>query len=202
MTEEEGREPTEQGERAGYEDLSMNVVPAAVTEERSEAGRRAGGVGLLLAVVAAAVVIVVLGSRLFSNAPPGEEAEQRLRARLQSLSIWQEGVLREAKYLAGDRLRVDFSPRLSTVRAEERERIREATRVVMGVLMKERPGRDLHIEGYQGEEQVVRAELRHKSTITGPGGEQVPDMVIRVEGDPTGGVGEAYGRSGKGMGGR
>ena len=181
----------------GYEDLSMNVVPASATEERSEAGRRAGGLGLLVVVVAAAALIAVVGARLVRNAPPGAEAEERLRTRLRSLAEWQSGVVMEARYVAGDRVRVDFSPRLSPMKEEERELIRQTTRDVMLVLAEERPNRDLYADGYQGERKMVRAELRHKTTLLGPEGQQVPEIIVRVAGDPEEGLGQAYGRSGK-----
>jgi len=171
------------------------VVPASATEERSEAGRRARGLGGLVLVVLAAAAIIVVGTRLIANAPPGREAQERLRARLQGLPAWQLGTVMGAEYLAGNRLRVDFSPRLSPAKEKEREMIRQAAREVMGALMQERPGRDLYLDGYQGERQMVRGELRHKSFLVGPEGQQTPDILVRVEGDPEGGLAEAYGRS-------
>jgi len=199
MADEELRkaDAEEGGGQLGYEELAMNVVPASATEEPSEVGRRAGGLGLLAGLVVAAAVIIVVGTRLVSNAPPGQEAEQRLRARLQSSSAWRLGTVMEARYLAGDRLRLDFSPRLGTTKDEERELIRQAAKEVMGILMQERPDRDLYLDGYQGERQIVRAELRHKSSLVSRQGKQVPDLVVRVEGDPEEGLGQAYGRSGR-----
>jgi len=197
MADEESREAGGEGKRRGlgYEDLSMNVVPASATAEPSEAGRRAGGLSLVVTAVVVAAVIVVLGTRLISNAHPGQEAEQRLRERLRGLAVWQSGTLLEARYLAGDRLRIGFSPRLSAAKEDERERMRSATKQVMSVLIEERPDRNLYIEGYQGDAKIVQAEYRRKSTLIGPAGEQLPDITVRVEGDPEGGMGQAYGRS-------
>jgi len=183
--------------RLGYEDLSMNVVAASATAERSEAGRRAGGRWLIVIGVLAAAAAVFFGARTIGNAPPGREAEAKLREKLRELPAWQSGVVLETQYLAGDRVRIGVSPRLSTAKEQHREQIREATKQVMEVVIEERPHRDLFIDGYQGDEKVVRAEYRHKSTLIGPGGEHLPDIVVRVEGDPAGGIGEAFGRSGR-----
>ena len=70
----------------------------------------------------------------------------------------------------------------------------------MAVLMEERPGRDLYIDGYQEDERIVRVEYRSKSTLIGPGGDTIADIVVRVKGDPEGGMGEAYGRARPGGG--
>jgi hypothetical protein len=192
---EEQRQKEE--ERVGYEDLSMNVVAASATAERSEAGRRAGGRWLIVIAVLAAAAAVFVGARMIGNARPGQEAEERLRKKLRDLPVWQSGVVLEAQYIAGDRLRISVSPRLSTMQGEHREKMREAAKQVMEVLVEERTGCDLFIDGYQGDEKVIQAEYRQKSTLVGPGGEPLPDIVVRVEGDPTGGIGEAFGRSGR-----
>jgi hypothetical protein len=64
----------------------------------------------------------------------------------------------------------------------------------MRVLMAERPGRDLYLDGFQGDRQIVTARFQHQSTLIGPGGEQIPDILVNVEGDPEGGMGEAVSR--------
>lgn len=203
MADEESPEDSQDKERGrlGYDDLAMNVVPASATEESSNAGRRTGGLALLVIAVVAVAVAAVFGLRLISNPHPGQEAEQRLRQRLrtspQTAELWQLGTVQAARYLAGNRLRIDFSPRVRIRKDEERNEIREAARQVMRVLIQERPDRDLYIDGFQADRQIVEAEYRHKSTLTGPGGEQFLDIVVHVEGDPEEGIQETYSRSGK-----
>jgi len=202
MAEERPRRNKSEGTKPGldFSDLSMNEVPASATAEQAEGPRRSAGVGLIVIGVLVAAALIVLGARLIGNAVPGQEAEERLRQRLSSLSVWQRGVVLEAGYAAGNKLRLEFAPSLSVAGEEGRSIVRQATQDAMGVLIEERPGRDLYIDGYQGEERIVSAEYRAKSTLVGPGGERIADIVVRVKGDPEGGMGEAFGRARPGGG--
>jgi len=197
MAEEQPRGSKSEGTKPGldFSDLSMNEVPASATAEEAEGPKRSAGVGLIVIGVLVAAALIVLGARLISNAAPGEEAEERLRQRLSSLPVWQRGVVLEAGYAAGNKLRLEFAPSLSVVGEEGRSIVRRAAQDVMDALIEERPGRDLYIDGYQGEERIVSAEYRAKNTLVGPGGERIADIVVRVKGDPEGGMGGAYGRA-------
>jgi hypothetical protein len=211
MADEESREAggEERTEGGGYDALSMNVVPAAVTEEQSESGRRAGGVALLVIAVLVVVALAVLGGRFLLNPHPGQEVEDRLRTRLSALPIWQSGLVLKAGYRAGNTVWLEFAPNIRTTMSqdergerrlvvpsdEQREEVRAATRTVMEILVEERPGRDLTIEGYVGGNTIVTAEYRHKSTLVGPGGEEGLDIAVRVAGDPKGGMGQDYDQS-------
>jgi hypothetical protein len=97
----------------------------------------------------------------------------------------------DVRYVAGDRVRLAFSARASTETEAGRDAIRDATRVVMDAVIEERSDRNLYVDGYKGEEQIVRAEYRAKPR-SGPSGEQIRDIVVRVAGDTGGGIGEAY----------
>lgn len=193
MADDKPRQETDDRGRA-YDELSMNVVPSSVTEEKSEAPRRSAWLALVVFAILGGVALVVLGIRLLGNLAPGQDAERRLRDRLTELEAWQSGVILDARYLSGDTLRINYSPRLSAANDQDRETIREATRSVMDVFMSERAGGDLYIEGYQDGEQIARAEYRAKSTLVGPSGEPIPDVVVRVEGDAEGGMAGALGR--------
>ena len=198
-------------EGRGYDALSMNEVPAAVTEEQNESGRRAGGVALLVVAVLVVVSLAVLGGRFLLNPHPGQEAEDRLRTRLSELPAWQSGVLLKAGYKTGNEVWLEFAPNIQTTTSqdergeptlivpsgEQRAQVRAATQAVMEILVTERPGRDLYIEGSTGEDTIVTAEYRHKSTLVGPGGEDGMDIAVRVAGDPKGGIGEGYDETAK-----
>ncbi len=123
-----------------------------------------------------------MGVRALSNATPGAEAETRLIAKLEALPAWRLGDVMDARYVAGNRLRIGLSSRLSPTKAEEGERIGQAAREVMEVLIEERPGRDLYIDGFQGEQQVVTARYRHRSTLLDPSGQRIPDIAVHVVG--------------------
>jgi len=195
----------------GYDALSMNEVPTAVTEEQNESGRRAGGLLLLVVAVLVVVALAVLGGRFLLNPHPGQEAEDRLRTQLSELEAWQSGVLLKAGYRAGNKVWLEFAPNIQTATSqdergeptlivpssEQRAEVRAATRAVMEILVKERPARDLYIEGYTREDTIVTAEYRHKSTLVGPGGKGGLDIVVRVAGDPKGGIGEGYDETAK-----
>jgi|GEM_PF-1365002 len=204
MADEESREGEEEEQREGlgYEDLSMNVVPAAMTEEPSESVRRTGGLVVAVVAVAVVAVVAILAGRYVLNPHPGHEAEQRLRTRLRTLPVWQSGLVMNARYVTGDRARIGFGSSIRTTRGgegevvvtsdQDREKIRSAAREVMEVLVSERPGRDLYLDGYIGEEKVVRAEYRHQSTLMAGGAEGKMDIVVRVVGDAKGGMGDAF----------
>ena len=208
MADEESREAggEERTEGRGYDALSMNVVPAAVTDEQSESGRRAGGVALLVVAVLVVVALAVLAGRFLLNPHPGQEAEDRLRTRLSQLPAWQSGLVLKAGYRTGNKVWLEFAPNIQTAMSpdergeptltvpsdEQRAQVRAATQAVMEILVTERPGRDLYIEGYTRENAIVTAEYRHKSTLVGPGGEEGLDIAVRVAGDPKGGIGEDY----------
>ena len=170
----------------GFSALAMNEIAPQKTDQASEVARRAGSRWLIVVGVLVAALVIFLGGRMLTNLPPGEEAEARLRSRLMTLKSWQGGVIRNARYLSGNSLRVDFSTQLSTAREQERDQLREAAREVMDVLIQERPNRDLRLLGFQGQERVVQAYYRQKSGLAGPGGEPVPEISVRVKGDPEG----------------
>ena len=183
-----------------FKDLSMNEVPASATADQDEAPRRGAGVGLIALGVLVAAALIVLGARLISNAAPGQEAEDRLRQKLSTLPVWQRGVVLGAGYTAGNKVRLEFAPSLRMGADEGMSVVRGAAQDVMDVLIAERPGRDLYVDGYQGDERIVTAHYRSKSTLVGPGGERIADIMVRVKGDPEGGMGEAYGRARPGGG--
>ena len=182
----------------GFRHLSMNEVPPSARVAEEEAPPPASRARLLVVLVLIAVAVVVLGARMISNVAPGEEAEMRLRRELELLPAWQKGDVMRAQYVTGNTLRLEFSSRLQTISDADREAIRGITKGVFDALRNERPNRDLYIEGFQGGEQIVRGEYRCKSTLVGPGGEQVPDITVRVKGDPAGGMQGAYGSSARG----
>ncbi|MBN1461346.1 MAG: hypothetical protein JXA57_17600 [Armatimonadetes bacterium] len=201
MTEKHEPDTTAPAEKdeLGFRDLSMNELPSAQPVSEDEAPAGGSRVGLLVITVLALVAFLVIGMRLISNAHPGQEAEARLRQRLMELPLWQQGTIMQAHYVAGDRVRLDFSQSLSTVSEEDRDSIRDATRETLLVLIKERPRRDLFVEGYQGEEEIVRGEYRDKSTLIGADGQPVPDIAVRLKGE-SGGLGGAFGASAGGRG--
>ncbi len=173
-------------EAAGFGDLLMNQVPSSATQEASEAPRMAGWRWALLFAILAGVALLGYGARAMLNVAPGREAEQRLRARLQTMPVFELGEVLSVHYLAGDRLRVDFAPSLGT----DPGTLRKDTIEVMKVLMAERPDRDLFIDGYEGERQVVWGEYRNKGRLQVAGGALEPDITVRVAGEPEGGIGE------------
>jgi len=191
MSENQGGKP-ERKLGMDFGDLSMNEVPQSASAESEETGGRKSPAFLIALGVIIAAVVIFLGARVISNAPPGEEAEGRLRAKLENLSVWQHGLVLRATYVAGNRVRLEFAPSVPAASDEGRQALRSATKEVMTVLIGERPGRDLYIDGYQGDEDILHAEYRAKSTLVGPGGEQIPDIVVRIKGEPAGGMGQAY----------
>jgi hypothetical protein len=176
----------------GFGHLSMNEVPPSARVAEEEAPRQGSRAWLLVILVLVGVAVVGFGVRMIANVAPGQEAELRLRQQIEQLPAWQKGDLMQVQYLSGNTLRLEFSTRLKAVNDADREVIRQATREVFDILRKERPGRDLYTEGYQEGEQIVRGEYRSKRALVGPGGEQLPDITIRVKGDPEGGMQGAY----------
>jgi hypothetical protein len=170
----------------------MNEVPPSARVAEEEAPRQGSRAWLLVVLVLVGVAVVGFGVRMIANVAPGQEAELRLRQQIEQLPAWQKGDLMQVQYLSGNTLRIEFSTRLKAVNDADREVIRQATREVFDILRKERPGRDLYTEGYQEGEQIVRGEYRSKRALVGPGGEQLPDITIRVKGDPEGGMQGAY----------
>jgi hypothetical protein len=179
----------ESARRGSYADLSMNVVAASSTAEPAETVRRKSRLWMVLVamVVAAAALAWVAGK--LSNLPPGEEADIRLQGALQNLDVWQRAIVTKATYEKGNTLRVQFTPQISTETDQGRAALRAAALDVMNVFRQQRPGRDLYINGYQGDEQVLEAEYSVKGSLPGPGGQPVPNIVVHVKGDPKGGIG-------------
>lgn len=192
------RQDAEQGEQRqglGFGHLSMNEVPPSARVAEEEAPRQGSRAWLLVILVLVALAVVGFGVRMIANIAPGQEAELRLRQQIEQLPAWQKGDLMQVQYLSGNTLRLEFATRLKTSDDAEREAVRQATREVFEILRKERPGRDLYIEGYQEGEQMVTGEYRGKRALVGPGGEQLPDISIRVKGDPEGSMQGAYSNS-------
>jgi hypothetical protein len=192
----------EQHDGLDYSALSMNEVAASATDEPSEGGRHAAGLALLVIAVVGVAAFILIGIRVFTNALPGQEAEQRLKAKLSGLEAHRMGTVLNARYLAGNRLHIGISPRLSIADEEDRKRIEEAARDVMEVLMEERPGRDLYIDGTQGDEEIVSVRYRHKGTLMDHSGERIPDIAIEIVGADESGISEAAGGSKPATGGR
>ncbi len=214
MTEDESREAGEEDKREDlrYEDLAMNVVPASVTKEPSESGRRAWSLVLVVIAVLAVAGAGVLAGRVLLNPHPGREAETRLQQRLrEELPEWREGFVLDAGYSSGDRAWLRFTPSVTTSymanekgereiavpSEDEREKIRQATRAAMETLVQERQGRDLFIYGFKGDDTIVEAHYRHKSTLVGPEGRALLDIVVRVAGDPEEGIGSTFDQRGR-----
>ncbi len=179
----------------GFGHLSMNEVPPSARVAAAEAPKPASRAALFVVLVIVAVGIVVLGARIAGNLAPGEEAEGRLRRSLETLPAWQKGDLMRAEYVSGNTVRLEFSSRLQPASDSDREAIRGMTRDVFEVLRRERPDRDLYIKGFQGQEQIVRGEYRYRSTVAGPGGQQLPDITVHVKGDPEGGLQQSFSSS-------
>jgi hypothetical protein len=184
--ESEGKGQAKETGASLFPNLAMNEIASSATQEASEAPRRAGAMWLVLIVILVAVAALGFGMRQMLNVAPGTEAQQRLLTRVQALPAWQSGMVLGANYVAGDRLRVDFSPTLEADAAT----LRKATIEVMKEFMKERPNRDLYIDGFQGEKQVVTGQYRNKGMIEVAGGGLEPDITVRVAGEPEGGIGQ------------
>jgi hypothetical protein len=190
-----GDEGQQQKAGLGFGHLSMNEVPPSARVSVEDAPKPASRAGLFVILVLLAVAAVVFGARMIANVAPGQEAEARLRQGVQALPAWQKGDIMRAEYMTGSTLRLEFSTRLNTTSDTDREAIRQMTKDVFEVLRKERPDRDLYIRGFQAGEQIVRGEYRYRSNLVGPGGQQVPDITVRVKGDPEGGIQGAFSSS-------
>jgi hypothetical protein len=189
MADEQRGQPTPEAQQPsglGLSDLSMNVVAASSTEEPTQLGPRAGRTALFVVAVLIVVVLVAFVARSLTTLSPGKEAEARLRAKLQGLSVWQTGLLQGASYVSSGELRVDFSTQVSVGSDESRREIKDATVAVMKVLMEERPNRDLKITGYQGDQEILRAEYRSKGALVGPSGQVEPEILIHMAGEEGG----------------
>ena len=193
MSEQEPREggSEEAGGSSSYDDLSMNAVPAAKTAGAGEARGRSAMIWVGAFIVLVAAIAAAWGLRSVSNLPPGEAAEQQLQEEVQATVAWSSRTVQEATYLAGDRVRLEINPAISTGEEANRNRLREATVEVMEILIRLRPNRDLFIDGYKVGQPIVHGEYRFRSNLTGPSGEAAAGIVVRVEGDPEGGMGAA-----------
>ena len=200
MSEQEPREgrSEEAGGSSPYDDLSMNAVPAAQTAGAGEPRGRSMMIWVAAFVVLVVAIVATWGLRSVSNLPPGEAAQQELQEEVQATVAWSSRTVQEATYLAGDRVRLEISPAISTGDEANRTRLREATVEVMEILIRLRPNRDLFIDGYQVGQPVVQGEYRFRSNLTGPSGEAAADIVVHVEGDPEGRMGATA--SSRGMG--
>ncbi len=172
---------------------SMNEVAPSAQMPAGQAPKHASRAGLFVILVLVAAAAIMFGVRMIGNMAPGQEAEARLRRQLEALPAWQKGDVMRAEYVTGNRLRLEYSSRLSI--DKDRDAIRQITRDVFDVMRAQRPDRDLYIDGFQEGEQIVRGEYRYRSNVIGPGGQQLPDLTVNVKGDPEGGMGGAYGTS-------
>lgn len=192
MAEDESKDQDQEQAGPRFAGLAMNEVPAAVTQEPSEVRRRVGIRWLWLVLVLAVVAVVAYGAKTFLNMPPGQEAEQRLRDALARTEAWGSGMVMKAQYTAGDRIRVEYG-----TAALDPAAVRKATIEVMKTFIRERPGRDLYIDGYRGGRQIASAEYRQKGGIRGEGGRIEPDIRVKVEGEAEGGIGQLVKPSGR-----
>lgn len=177
-----------------FDKLAMNEIAPSITQEPSEMPKRIRWMWLVVLAVLIGVAALGFGMRQMLNMPPGEEAQQRLRTRVETTDAWQSGTVLKVQYTAGDRLRVDFS---TTIQPEPTT-LRKATIEVMKALMQERPDRDLFIDGFQGDRQVVSGEYRAKGKLAVAGGGLEPNIAVRVAGEPEGGIGQLVKPSGAG----
>jgi len=168
-----------------FDNLAMNEIAPSITQEPSEVGKRIGWQWLIVLAVLLAVAGLGIGMRQMLNVAPGVEAQQSLQTKLGATAAWRSGMVLGAKYTAGDRLRVD----LSTTVGSDPTTLRKATIEVMKIFMQERQDRDLFIDGFQGDKQVVLAEYRNKGKLEVAGGGLEPDISVKVAGEPEGGIG-------------
>ena len=165
--------------------LVMNEVPASATVEASEVPRRVGLTWLLLVVILIVVGILGYGAKTVLNMRPGQDAEEQLRTRMESLPAWGQGLVLGARYTAGDRLRLEVSPGFRADTAGLRQTVIE----VMKVFMELRPNRDLYIDAFAQESQVAWGEYHAKEKIKVAGGRLEPDIRVRAVGEE-GGIGQ------------
>jgi hypothetical protein len=182
---EQGSGDTGRGEGRMFDNLAMNEIAPSITQEPSEVAKRIGWQWLIVLAVLIVVAALGIGMRQMLNMAPGAEAQQRLQTKLEATEAWRAGMVLGAKYTAGDRLRVD----LSTAAGPDPTMLRKATIEVMKTFMQERPDRDLFIDGFQGDKQVLLAEYRNKGKLAVAGGGLEPDIAVKVAGEPEGGIG-------------
>jgi hypothetical protein len=180
-----GSGDTDRTEGRMFDNLSMNEIAPSITQEPSEVGKRIGWQWLIAVVVLVAVAALGFGMRQMLNVAPGTDAQQHLQTELAATDAWHSGMVLGARYTAGDRLRVDFS----LTAGSDSTALRKATIEVMKILIQERPNRDLYIDGFQGEKQVVSAEYRQKGKLAVAGGGLEPNIAVKVVGEPGGGIG-------------
>lgn len=193
MTEQTGPEKkTGQTSGLGLARLSMNEIAPSEQVAEDDLPRRGGRVWLTVIVVLVAVTAVAFTARLIGGITPGQQIQTELQQALEQLPAWQHGDIMRTELVTGSALKLEFAGRLRTAADEDRTIIRTVTMDAFKLFAEKRPGRDLTINGYQGTEQIVWGQYRFRSTLIGPGGEQLPDFVIKVKGDPEGGLQEAY----------
>jgi hypothetical protein len=185
MTEQGSQDKEKEGGGALFPSLAMNEIASSATQERNEAPRRIGWMWLIVLLILVGVAALGFGLRQMLNIAPGTDAQQSLDSGVQTLGSWHRGIVLSARYTAGDRVRLEFSPTLQA----DPTTLRSATIEVMKVVMKERPNRDLFIDGFQGEQQVVEGKYRSKGMLEVAGGGLEPDITVRVAGEPEGGIG-------------
>jgi len=176
---------TDRTEGRMFDNLSMNEIAPSMTQESSEVGKRIGWQWLIVVVVLVAVAALGFGMHQMLNVAPGADAQQRLQTELAATDAWRSGMVLGARYTAGDRLRVDFS----VTAGADPATLRKATIEVMKTFIEERPNKDLYIDGFQGERQVVSAEYRKKGKLAVVGGGLEPNIAVKVAGEPEGGIG-------------
>ena len=192
MSEDEPRDSAEdgKGESTGYASLSMNVVAASRQEQPAEQVSRGSRPWLLLVLVVGVAGLIAWGTSVARNAHPGEAAEQLLQERVRAMPAFTSGLILRVRYLAGNRARLDFSPRAGAADEEGRRSLREATKAVMEIMIEERPGRDLYLDAYQSDMQIAEAQYRSKSTLVSPDRTAQADIVVMFAGEEEGGVNE------------
>ena len=186
MTEQGSQDKGKESGGTLFPSLAMNQIASSATQERNETPRRVGWRWVIVLLILAAVAGLGFGLRQTLNIAPGEEAQLNLDRRVQSLESWHRGIVLSARYTAGDRVRLEFSPTSEFDSAT----LRKATIEVMRVMMEERRDRDLFIDGFQGEKQVLEGKYRNKGMLEVAGGGPQPDITVRVAGEPEGGIGE------------
>lgn len=196
MSNEEREQAPERG--LGFSHLAMNEIAASKTGEPSEVARRASMKWLWIVAV---VVVVGGGGWLLHSAlnlPPPTQVQQQFEQSPAMSKAMEQGWVHRVTFLSGTKVRIDFSPNLSTADDEGRKQFRDLTADFMDALVTVRPGRDLDIIGFQENTQMLQAHYRDRSTLVGRGGEPIRDIVIHVKGDPQGSMASAMSGSSAG----
>jgi hypothetical protein len=176
----------------GLSNLSMNEIAPAERLAEDDIPRQKGRSWLTITAVLLAVALVGFFAHLLGNLSPGQNAQEQLRKSLEVLPAWQRGDVMQAEMVSSSELRLVFSDRLATSSEEDRTTIRQATQQAFEVFAEIKPNRDLKINGYQGNEQIVWGQFRPHSSLIGSGGEKIRDFTIKVKGDPEGGLQESF----------